>query len=172
MVWLILKPSAIWDVATDVGKGCRKKLHLLGYDQRCKQMPATAYGAAIAQTRLMVLYLRRPTDVGLQDRMQWTWPLVSTGPTRPMSNLLRPYQIPRSAYRNRLTEDTQAKAPNSTTDPMPSSVDAIIRTPRGYRVLLPDELAKGLGLPSASIYKSLVDSSSQTLGNHLTRRGQ
>lgn len=64
-----------------------------------------------------------------------------------MSNLLRPYRILQSAYQNRLTEETWAKAPDSTTDPMPSYVDAIICTPRGYRVLLPNELAKGLGIP-------------------------
>jgi hypothetical protein len=71
--------------------------------------------------------------------------------TPPMSNLLKPHSIPRLAYHNVRRHrpiNAMRRIPNSVTDPMPASVGAWIDTPLGIRKLLPEELAKGLGVPS------------------------
>jgi hypothetical protein len=64
-----------------------------------------------------------------------------------MSNLLRPFGIPRTAYDLPWSERNRS-APDSGSDPMPSHLGAAIRTRQGARRLLPDELAKGLGVPA------------------------
>ena len=143
VVWHILGEKSIWRGDDAIGRPTRKTMQRLGYEQRCSRLQATAHGSAVTQSRLMVVYLRTSAQ-------PWTWPRASTGPARPMANLLRPYGIPPRAWRRSMSDHDKTQAPNSSFDPMPDRIDALIQTPKGTRVLLADELGKGLGISDVS----------------------
>jgi hypothetical protein len=66
-----------------------------------------------------------------------------------MLNLLRTHGVPRDAYfHSDRQRPPNGPVPSSTTCAMPSTVGSWIQTPRGVHRVLPDELAKGLGVPS------------------------
>jgi hypothetical protein len=150
------RPSVIIEVwaasaalypAGPLGKPTRKAFLSVGYSQRSFHANGTALGGAVSQARLVIVYFDTER-IPLQVIRTWEPPAASTHAPRPMSNLLRPHGVPRQAYfhadRHRPITGT---VPSSTTCSMPSTVNSWINTPRGIRKLLPDELAKGLGVP-------------------------
>jgi hypothetical protein len=142
--------SAAMHANGPLSKPVRKVFRSQGYSQRSFHAADTALGGAVSQERLLVVYfndMRLPEDVV----QSWDPPDPSLHPARPMSNLLKPHSIPRLAYHNVRRHrplNAMRRIPNSVTDPMPASVGAWIDTPLGIRKLLPEELAKGLGVPS------------------------
>jgi hypothetical protein len=130
-----------------LGKPTRKAYLALGYSQRSFHAAGTALGGAVSQARLVIVYFDSQS-IPLQVIREWVPPVASTHASRPMSNLLRPHGVPREAYfhADRHRPVTEA-VPSSTTCSMPCAVGSWIDTPRGIRKLLPDELAKGLGVP-------------------------
>ena len=132
-------------------KGLRKRMLALGYCQRCALVSNTDEGGAVASDRLVTSYTlirSLPTsDPELYDPFTEALTLGTTGPPRAMSNLLRPCNVPWTAYHLPLSEK-EGSAPDSGRDPMPPRLGSAIQTRQGVRRLLPDELAKGLGVPA------------------------
>jgi hypothetical protein len=133
-----------------LSKPVRKAFRAQGYSQRSFQASGTALGGAVTQERLVIVYFQ---DSQLSPTLvrDWSPPLHSVHAARPMSNLLKPFGVPRNAYHHLSRHrplDPSCHIPDSVTSPMPSAVGAWISTPLGVRRLLPDELAKGLGVPS------------------------
>jgi hypothetical protein len=79
------------------------------------------------------------------------WPTIPQEVIRPMANCLRYVGVPGAAYRFIPTQ-SQRTTPNAATDCMPSQPGASIRTARGMRRLLHDELCNGLGVPKSWIH--------------------
>ena len=131
-------------------KGLRKRMAALGYCQRCALVRNTEEGGAVTIDMLVTTYtLLRSLPKGDSenyDPFAEALTLDASGP-RAMSNLLRPCNIPRAAYQLPYTEKNRP-APDSGCDPMPARLGAAIQTKAGVRRLLPDELAKGLGIPT------------------------
>ncbi|CAJ1968834.1 unnamed protein product [Cylindrotheca closterium] len=112
----------------------------IGYYVNCRTINATSIGGAINQERLLVARTR--ADIGAQ----WVWDNLDRdlAVIRPMGNLLTPPGlVPRSSYSNNGTNHT----PYSLHDPMPNQIGAYIRTEKGVRRLLKEEMARGLGIP-------------------------
>jgi hypothetical protein len=132
-------------------KGLRKQMLALGYCQRCALVSNTDEGGAVSSNRLVTSYtlIRSfPTsDPETYDPFAEALTLGTTGPPRAMSNLLRPCNVPRTAYHLPLSEKNRS-APDSGRDPMPPRLGSAIQTRQGVRRLLPEELAKGLGVPA------------------------
>jgi hypothetical protein len=119
----------------------------LGYYQRCALVSNTDEGGAVASDRLLTTYMKSPDErPKVYDPFTEALTLGTTGPPRAMSNLLRPCNAPRTAYQFPLSK--KRSAPDSGREPMPPRLDSAIQTQQGVRRLLPDELAKGLGVPS------------------------
>jgi hypothetical protein len=133
-------------------KGQRKRMLALGYCQRCALVSNTDEGGAVSSNRLVTSYTlirSLPTsDPEVYDPFTEALTLGTTGPPRAMSNLLRPCNVPRTAYHLPLSEENRL-APDSERDPMPLRLGSAIQTRQGVRrLLIPDELAKGLGVPA------------------------
>jgi hypothetical protein len=122
----------------------------MGYCQRCALVSNTDEGGAVSSDRLCTLYTLHqslPTsDPEFYDPFTEALTLGANGP-RAMSNLLRPFGIPRTAYDLSWSEINRL-APDSGREPMPPQLGAAIQTRQGVRRLLPDELDKGLGVPA------------------------
>jgi hypothetical protein len=95
-------------------------------DLACKRSLPTSYTRGI-----------RSVYRGPHSRYYW----IGTA----MSNLLRPFGIPRTAYDLPWSE-RNGSAPGTGREPI--AIGSRYRTRRGARRLLPDELAKGLGVPA------------------------
>jgi hypothetical protein len=132
-------------------KGLRKRMLALGYCQRCALVSNTDEGGAVAYDRLVTSYTLirslQTRDPEVYDPFTEAPTLDTTGPPRVMSNLLRPCNVPRTAYQLPLSEKERS-APDSGRDPMPPRWGAATQNQKGVRRLLPDEFAKGLGVPA------------------------
>jgi hypothetical protein len=86
-------------------KGLRKRMLALGYCQRCALVSNTDEGGAVASDRLVTSYTlirSLPTsDPEVYDPFTEALTFGTTGPPRAMSNLLRPCNVPRTAYHYR-----------------------------------------------------------------------
>ncbi len=147
----LCSPAALVQHDGGRDKGLRKRMLALGYCQRVALVSNTDEGGAVSSDRLVTSYtLKRSlqtSDPELYDPFTEALTLDTTGPPRAMSNLLRPCNVPRTAYRLPFS-DKNRSAPDSGSEPMPSRLGAAIQTRDGVRRLLPDELAKGLGVPA------------------------
>ena len=65
-----------------------------------------------------------------------------------MSNMLRFRNIPSKAYVRR-TQQAGATIADASTKPLPSKIGGLIRTIKGVHRVLPDEYARGTGVPKA-----------------------
>ncbi|CAJ1960569.1 unnamed protein product [Cylindrotheca closterium] len=111
-----------------------------GYNINCRTIKATAIGGAVTQERLLVVRTR------IDCRAQWTWDSLDRDLSviRPMGNLLTPPGlVPRNSY----SQSGSAHTPHSLHDPMPNQIGAWIKTEKGVRRLMKEEVAQGLGIP-------------------------
>ena len=155
--WLLLERPAriveIWregDVPAVVGmpgKAHRKKLTILGYQSQHKIVRATEVGGSMNHSRMIVIHTNLSLAQPCRD-MSGGWdPNTIVRQPRPMSNLLRPIGlVPRSAWSMSRSVD---KMPCRETDPMPAHSGTWIDDGGRARRLLPEELAKGLGVPKS-----------------------
>jgi hypothetical protein len=126
-----------------MAKSNRKLLRNHGYKVSFHFMKATDYGSAVAQDRLVVFGFRgtTPVDVASLFKKQ----LMAT--PRPMANCLRPFGV--GSVSETAPQIPDLRIPECHRDPMPPVAHSWIKTSDGYRRLHPDELAKGLGMPSS-----------------------
>jgi hypothetical protein len=123
----------------------RKSLERLGYAVSFHFMKGLDYGGTVDQDRLVVMCISSGTA---SEGERVTLPKHETATPRPMANCLRPFGA--GSHR-----ETKPQLPNhvvvrnSVTDPMPPNAKSWIQTPKGFRRLHADELAKGLGMPSS-----------------------
>ena len=144
--------DALWEEDGPASKSPRKALERLNYDTRFRVFRGRDHGSPVDQDRLIVISYTRigspeqgPTH---PDTEAWEINQTPMGP-RAMSNCLRPTgagMLHDSLPRGSRTDD---EPPLSTRDPMPPACGRWIKTPKGYRRLHADELAKGLGVPKA-----------------------
>jgi hypothetical protein len=112
----------------------------LGYESSCLSANATQVGGVVDRTWLICARALSRLKTG------WNWPVLSEDVIRPMANCLRPVGVPGSAYRQP-TYNSHRPPPDAKDDPMPAQPGTFIRTDRGIRRLLHDELCNGLGVP-------------------------
>jgi hypothetical protein len=112
----------------------------LGYDSSCISANATQVGGVVDRKWVICARTLQRAKTG------WTWPELPQEVTRPMANCLRYVGVPGLAYRH-VPQDSCHPLPNAQTDCMPAMPGAIIKTERGSRMLLHDELCNGLGVP-------------------------
>jgi hypothetical protein len=129
----------------------------LGYASRYQRVDATQVGGAVTQKRLVIV--RMITE--LQNL--WRWRGKDTHPQmRPMSNLLvPPGLIPRRAY---IRPPVDTHVWEAGRDPMPAISGSWISTEQGTRRLLPEELAKALGINKEKLSDS-TETNARTLRN-------
>jgi hypothetical protein len=111
-----------------------------GYQTTCRTLNGLQVGGVVDRSWLIVA--RIPADA----LNGWAWPHVPELVTRPMSNCLQPTGVPWSAYHSS-KKHQDGTIPHAHEDSMPARPGSFIRTDRGMRRLLHDELAKGLGTP-------------------------
>ena len=138
------------------GKATVKRWSILGYITRCRVIQASAIGGAINQERLVVVRL-----LPIMDTV-WSWPsLHPAGLPRAMGNLLTPPGLlPPGTFTRKLPPHV-----NHTSDPqldcMPcgdwTTDGPWLRTERGFRRLLPLEIARGLGIPKHRLSQDPID---------------
>jgi hypothetical protein len=132
-----------------------------GYSSTCKTVDAVRAGGVIDRQWLIVARCLKTATTG------WTWPDLPNKVPRPMANCLRYTGVPGSAYRQ-VPSDIIPPPPDAAFDCMPGVPGAFIKTDRGIRRLLHDELCTGLGVPKSWALKyppgSLVK---RTLDLHL-----
>ena len=145
-----LKPKIVCEMWTaqwvnredgPTGKSMRTRWRDLGYDTRTQRADCQHIGGALIQPRLIVIRIHQTIA------NTWTWlPINTHRSSRPMNNLLTPPGL--IPYRRRLYEpEYRGFAPDSHTAPMPSLPGQYIQTEKGIRRLLPEEFARGLGIP-------------------------
>jgi hypothetical protein len=127
------------------GKAHRKKLTILGYQSQHQIVCATDVGGSVNHSRMIAIHTNLSLAQPCKD-LSGGW---ASNPTfrqpRPMSNLLRPIGlVPRSAWNMSRSVDN---LPRRETDPMPAHSGSWISDGGKARRLLPEELAKGLGVP-------------------------
>jgi hypothetical protein len=155
--WLKLQRPAriveIWrerDVPAVVGlpgKAHRKKLTILGYQSQHQIVDATAVGGSVKHSRMIAIHSNPSLAQPCSDLSGGWDPNTIVRQPRPMSNLLRPIGlVPRSAWR---TSRSVENLPCRETDPMPAHSGTWISDGGRARRLLPEELAKGLGVPKS-----------------------
>jgi hypothetical protein len=140
-------------------KKYRKLMERMGYSIRFWLMEACAFGAAVAQLRLGVMYTKQETSGGDYGPKQ---PIPNQLPARPMSNLLLPFGVPMAAWTKMVPNSLGAgrtclpcishlkfgRAPIY--DPqglMPDTLDSWVQVEKGFRHLQVEELAKAKGVP-------------------------
>lgn len=125
-----------------------------GYQTRGRYLEASTIGGAISQEKLVVLRMAS----SLAD--DWTWPETYPGSseqasgrptTRPMANLLRPSGlVPKRCWQvkpDHKGKEERGAIPCAESEALPERPGSLIRTDRGIRRILNDEIAKGLGVP-------------------------
>lgn len=147
-------PSAqLWRYGP-MGKASTSRWVTNGYITHCKLLKATSVGGAILQSRLLVARVLR----AYSNDWHWDSEDESPGVIRPMGNLLTPPGlVDRRCFISYPQRET-GRLPLDIRDPMPHQIGALLRTEKGVRRLLPEELARGLGIPkdqSSSFTKSL-----------------
>jgi hypothetical protein len=116
----------------------------LGYETRLKRWSADRLDGAIKQARIVVI--RVLSDIANKcGPLEWIQ--ESRLPSRPMSNCLRYCGVPRRAFLQDNEKGATAEIACARVDPMPGKVGALINTIKGVRHLLPDEYARGCGVP-------------------------
>jgi hypothetical protein len=147
--------AVIEDEEAGIPKVHRKFLNKLGYDVRYWYIQAWKYGAALDLSTVCMVWYRTSDTASILPS-----PRSSMLPVRPMSNLLKPFGVPRKAWTNR--------KPKSLTHPkqgpckivghiggefvydelgaMPNTVGSWISTTKGIRRLQYEELAKAKGM--------------------------
>ena len=121
------------------GKSSRVRWENLGYQTRIQRVDAQNIGGAIVQPRLLV--------VRIQKSMEWKWRKVIDNPQkRAMSNLLTPPGLLPLRQRQ-YYQKVEGRVAESNFDPMPSTPGRWIRTEKGIRRLLPEEVGRGIGIP-------------------------
>lgn len=115
----------------------------LGYTVNCRTINATSVGGAIDQDRLLIVRTR------LDSGGKWEWDHLDREltVTRPMSNLLTP---PGLVPRRKYVQENHENTPLFSRDPMPHQAGAWIKTEKGTRRLMTEELARGLGIPKGA----------------------
>ena len=122
-----------------VGKAARTRWQDLGYSTRLQRVDSQDVGGAIIQPRLMVLRI--------VPHCSWKWsPINTSNQKRPMSNLLTPPGLIRRRTSHSPPQGA-GRVYESTTEPMPSAIGRWIKTEKGIRRLLPEEVGRGLGIP-------------------------
>ena len=174
----IWQPWTLWKDPGPTSKHARKPLERWGYSIRYKVLNGSRFGGPVNQSRLVIVCYNRigsskmsgfalETSVHLDP---WDFKPSESG-HRPMSNCLRPTGA--GPTHDSLPEGldlSPGSVPSSTRDPMPHTYGRWIHTPRGYRRLHADELARGLGIPKSWFSSSgRVPSSAvaQLIGIHL-----
>jgi hypothetical protein len=121
-----------------------------GYTSRCKFLCVADLGGTVNQEWLVVARLHDES----RDWKAWCWPDLPPPTHRPMANCLRPCGIPRKVFlTNTHSLPHDALIPFEDQDLMPAHAGSYIRTKKGIRRLLYDELAEGLGIPSTWLDK-------------------
>ena len=121
------------------GKSSRVRWENRGYQTRIQRVDAQNIGGAIVQPRLLV--------VRIQEPMIWKWREVNDSPQkRAMSNLLTPPGLIHLRQRQ-YYQKVEGRVAESNCDPMPSTPGRWIRTEKGIRRLLPEEVGRGIGIP-------------------------
>jgi hypothetical protein len=145
-----------------MGKATVTSWDHLGYYSRCKRVEATQVGGAIDQSRLIVVRIRRSSNI-----TEWRWQDLEKSDSqvrRPMSNLLTPSGL---LPRNTTYSTNRPKSyPRWNQDPMPPKPGYFIETEKGVRRVLIDEFVRGLGLPKA--VAELPSEVTKPLVNHTT----
>jgi hypothetical protein len=116
----------------------------IGYVTRVHRWEAAKLNSALLQERVMVLRIHKDINRPLE------WTVNSELPGRAMSNMLRYQGVPWKAYvpAERLKEEAIADA---FSEPLPRKVGDLIRTHKGIRRVMPDEYARGTGVPKGWI---------------------
>ena len=133
------------------GKSSRVRWQNRGYQTRIKRVDAQNVGGAIVQPRLLV--------VRIQEPLIWKWREINDSPQkRAMSNLLTPPGLIHLRQRQ-YYQKVEGRVAESNSDPMPSTPGRWIRTEKGIRRLLPEEVGRGIGIPKEwSINPALLTS--------------
>ena len=136
--------SHLWKFGP-VGKLSVTRWENLGFSTHCRRLKSTQIGGASAQTRLIVV------RISSRCQSHWDWPLADApeGPWRSMSNLLSPPGFIK-AHQYLKEDPSLGVLPNSLEDPMPCSVGTVILTPSGRRRILPEEIARSIGVPKGA----------------------
>ena len=130
--------SAAWEFGP-VGKANRIRWSALGYSTRMERVDPQDINGSIIQPRLML--------VRIKGNSEWNWmPISPLKQKRPMSNLLTPPGLIKRRP-NLYKEDVKGHVSNSQQDPMPAVPGRWIKTDRGIRRLMNEEICRGLGAP-------------------------
>jgi hypothetical protein len=139
--------TAVFKEGGPMSKSVVTRWENIGYSSSCSNVNSTQVGGVVDRFWLIaVRYKRKPQDLEL------VWPPVTEEIRRPMSNCLRPANVPGRAYRHDLRTDAAKlryphEIPNCEEEaPMPAWPGSLIGTTKGTRRLLNDELARGLGV--------------------------
>jgi hypothetical protein len=156
--WLLHAQPAriveIWretDIPTVVemsGKVHRKKISSYGYFSQHQIVRATEVGGSVKHARMIVIHTKLSIAQPCKDMSGgWDPNPTSRRQPRPMSNLLRPAGlVPRASWNPARAID---ELPCRERDPMPARAGTWISDGGRSRRLLPEELAKGLGVPKS-----------------------
>jgi hypothetical protein len=166
MVFEFWKPTDALSEDGPVSKFWFTRWKKASYTSRCKFLCVADLGGTVNQEWLVVARLHDES----RDWKAWCWPDLPHPTHRPMANCLRPCGIPRKEFLARthsLPHD--AVVPFEDQDLMPAHAGSYIRTKKGIRRLLHDELAKGLGVPSTWLDKQYPDGRlmEQSIGVHI-----
>jgi hypothetical protein len=155
-------------------KAMLRRLRTLGYDSTTSFMRALDFGAPIAQDWCVSLFFR----ADLAEKYGIPEPPLANGlPPRGMSNVLLPFGVPNWAWKSSTnfipteTSEDNRKHPMLTgyllqgehtfpvfdpTGPMPTRSDALVKTKKGIRSIVPQERAQALGYPKGWAEKKTV----------------
>jgi hypothetical protein len=113
----------------------------LGYASSCVSANATQVGGVVDRKWLICAQTLHRAKLG------WNWPTLPTEVTRPLANCLRPVGVPGSAYRH-FPSNSDRPLPDARNDFVPAEPGGTyIKTAKGSRRLLHNELCNGLGVP-------------------------
>jgi hypothetical protein len=143
----IWRESDIPFVVGSSGKVHRKSVASYGYFSQQQVVKATEVGGSVLHARMVVIHTNLSLAQPVRDMSGGWEPIPASRLPRPMSNLLRPPGlVPRASWNpGRSIIDLPCRE----TDPMPTHAGTWISDGGRARRLLPEELAKGLGVPKA-----------------------
>jgi hypothetical protein len=148
IVLQIWRPDSPLPANGPTAKESRKRFYHWGYQMRFVHVSNLACGGGVCQDRLLV-YSFLLTQVPGQVVAAWTFEFPPNLPVRPMCNNLQPYGAGRYEIAAPTYLDASMVIPSSFSDPTPACSGSWIQTEKGFRRLFPDELGKGLGIPSS-----------------------
>ena len=122
--------------------------HCMGFDMRCKRVPALCIGVAIKQVQTIILRL----DKTISPIWHWSNFETPTDAVRAMDNLLIPHGLLSKGSYN-VKHPKHLHIPDALQEPMPAWPRTYIKTKGRIRQLHDQEYARGLGVPKEEANK-------------------